>query len=207
MRSLVVVGLAVACAFSSAADTAHEAEYLDATLGVWSTEAQSSDEAYDWVGSHKWRILPEEDNGVWVYQENTIFGANTEAAPAESPAPYFQVAIHFRDLGDGLLHTTTYRVADRAAARGFATGQSAQFDRAWLGEIACMGQMQRVSVGFWSGAATCPNGYKGGVKVESRSVFAPGYFVNWDRGFDANGDHIWGPASGGYIFEKIEDEE
>ena len=31
-----------------------------------------------------------------------------------------------------------------------------------------------------------------------------GYYVNWDRGFDAEGAHVWGPADGGYIFEKKE---
>lgn len=189
------------------AETPTEAAYLETALGTWSTEAQSVSEDYDWVGSQKWRIMPEADSGVWVYQENTIFGANPEAEVSEDPAPYFQVAVHFRDLGDGLLHTTTHRVADRASARAFAKGERETFDKAWLGEIACMGRMQQIGQGYWTGSASCPNGYKGGVKVESRSIFAPGSFINWDRGFNAAGEHIWGPASGGYIFEKEEPTE
>ncbi|MEM9841546.1 MAG: CpcT/CpeT family chromophore lyase [Pseudomonadota bacterium] len=189
------------------AQTATEMAYLETSLGTWSTKAQSVDEAYDWVGSQKWQVFPNSADGVWIYQENAIYGANPEVELTEDPAPYFQVVVHFRDLGDGLLHTTTYRVADRPAAQGFSGGEVTAFDKAWLGEIACMGEMQRVGAGFWHGRATCPNGYKGGVKVESRSVLSPGHYVNWDRGFNAMGQHIWGPSEGGYIFNRVEGDQ
>ncbi len=189
------------------AQTATETAYLETALGEWSTKAQSVDNGYDWVGSQKWQVFPDAGDGVWIYQENAIYGANPDAKVDNAPPPYFQVVVHFRDLGDGLLHTTTYRVSDRAAARQFSTGDLTAFDRSWLGEVACMGEMQRVGEGFWQGSATCPNGYKGGVKVESRSVLSPGHYVNWDRGFNAAGDHIWGPATGGYIFKRMEDKE
>ncbi len=29
--------------------------------------------------------------------------------------------------------------------------------------------------------------------------------TNWDRGFSADGQLVWGPASGGYRFERIDD--
>ena len=204
MRCLALCAVIASLTAPAFAATPTEAAYLEATLGTWSTKAQSVSEDYDWVGSQKWQIMTEAENGIWVYQENTIFGANPDAEVAENPTPYFQVVIHFRDLGDGLLHTTTHRVADRASARAFAKGERQAFDKAWLGDVACMGRMQQVGDGYWSGSATCPNGYKGGVKVESRSVFTPGAFINWDRGFSAAGEQIWGPASGGYIFDKEE---
>lgn len=186
------------------AQTATEAAYMETSLGEWSSKAQSADEDYSWVASQKWQMLPDADNGIWIYQENTILGDNPDAEASDNPPPYFQVAIHFRDLGDGVLHTTTHRVSNRMAAREFARGDVSDFDQSWLGEVACMGRIQQIADGFWQGTATCPNGYKGGVKVESRSVMAPDYFVNWDRGFDADGKHIWGPVSGGYIFKRVE---
>jgi hypothetical protein len=27
--------------------------------------------------------------------------------------------------------------------------------------------------------------------------------VNWDRGFDAHGNLVWGPAAGGYRFRRV----
>ncbi len=187
------------------AQSATEQAYLGDALGLWSSETQSIDERYDWVVSERWRIFPEDQNGVWLYQENTIVASGPGPMPEVMPEPYFQIVVNYRDLGDGLLHTTSYRVADRSAARKVATEPAAEFKREWLGGIACMGQLQSVGAGFWHGGATCPNGYKGGVKVESQSVRAPDYFVNWDRGYDENGIHIWGPADGGYIFNRVEE--
>ncbi|MEM9054930.1 MAG: CpcT/CpeT family chromophore lyase [Pseudomonadota bacterium] len=191
----------------AAAQTATEAAYLEDALGLWSSAEQSSDPGYDWVQSEKWRILEDRTEGVWIYQENAIWGPNAETVPEEAPQPYFQVVIQFRDLGQGLLHTTTYRVKDRAGALSFSRGEADAFDADWIGEVACMGLVQRIGEGFWNGQARCPNGYKGGVRVESYSVRAPGQHVNWDRGFNAAGEHIWGPAEGGYIFKRREDAE
>jgi hypothetical protein len=28
--------------------------------------------------------------------------------------------------------------------------------------------------------------------------------IGWDRGWDAEGNQVWGPDSGGYIFRKVE---
>jgi hypothetical protein len=65
-----------------------------------------------------------------------------------------------------------------------------------------MSTLQRIGEGHYTGAAGCPNAYKGGVRVDSRSVRTPDTYVNWDRGFDADGELIWGPADGGYIFKR-----
>lgn len=194
--------------FSKAhAQTETETAFLETALGSWSSQEQSVDETYSWVNSELARIWTDDEDGIWIYQENTIYAPDPETLPETEPEPYFQVVIHLRDLGDGLLHTTTHRIVDRASARQYSLGNLAEFNSDWLGEVACMGKMQQVADGFWNGAATCPNNFRGGAKVESRSVYAPGAYVNWDRGFNAAGEHIWGPAQGGYIFKRVEEEE
>jgi hypothetical protein len=30
-------------------------------------------------------------------------------------------------------------------------------------------------------------------------------FTNWDRGFTAEGEHVWGPRGGGYEFVRLDD--
>ena len=191
----------------SATDLAAHAE------GLWTSAAQSQSEAYDFVASET-RRHDAIDGGVWLDQQNWILGERAAGDAQElvrtrhDREPYFQVVIRLRDFGDGVVHTTTYRLRPEAlkAARDFVSYRSRTFDLAWLGEAVCMGEQRAVGDGFWHGSASCPNGYKGGVKVESVSVRSPGAYVNWDRGFDAEGNHIWGPASGGYVFKRWEEQ-
>lgn len=185
----------------TAADFAAQAE------GLWTSASQSQSGAYDFVASESRRFTTD-DGQVWLYQQNWILGpraggdAETEMRRRHDVRPYFQVAIRLADFGDGVVHTTTYRIGAEAreSARGFLRDDAQRFDRGWLGEAACMGEQRAVADGYWNGSASCPNTYRGGVKVESTSIRTPGSYVNWDRGYDLDGNHIWGPAEGGYIF-------
>lgn len=207
MRTVFAGLLVWTAAAPALADTAAESFAMGA-LGSWTSAEQSYSDAYDWVESETVRIWPDRDDGVWLYQENAILGASPiePAGAGAKDRPYFQVVIHVRDVGQSSLHTTTYRVADRAAARGAWRDPSA-FSEAWLGEVACMGAQEQVAAGYWRGQADCPNTYKGAVRVVSRSVRTPDAKVNWDRGFDAAGALIWGPAEGGYVFKRKGDGE
>lgn len=206
--AVCALALTVPAHAQTAADFAAQAE------GRWSSAEQSASAAYDYVYSETVRIWPERTDGVWVYQQNWVIGPNTSEVPRYSvrlsEAPYFQVVIQLRDFGDGEVHSTTYRLSGAEAREGawyVRPGSDVAFDEAWLGEVACMGRQQAIAPGFWEGAANCPNGYKGGVRVDSRSIRTPDTYVNWDRGFDADCNHIWGPAGGGYIFKRMEDGE
>lgn len=203
MKALGLVACLIAA--PAAADTA--SEFASDAAGSWSSAEQSVDPGYDWVESEVRRIWPAREDGVWLYQENAIIAASPETSVDGDPKaqPYFQVVVHIQDVGGGALHTTTYKVSDRASAKG-AWKMPDAFSPDWLGEVSCMGSMQRVGQGFWRGETTCPNSYKGAARVVSLSVRAPDTQVNWDRGFDAAGNHVWGPADGGYVFERKETE-
>lgn len=205
IRSIIA---ALAICGAATAQTAED--FASEAVGQWTTIEQSESPDYDWVYSEIMRIWPEREDGVWLYQQNWIIASDSGAAPAysvrASRPPYFQVVIQIRDFGDGALHTTTYRLAN-AEAREAARELSPQvemiaFGADWLGEVACMGRQQFIAPGFWEGSANCPNGYKGAVRVDSRSIRSPGSYVNWDRGFDADGNLVWGPPGGGYIFKR-----
>lgn len=182
------------------------AQFANDAVGSWTSVTQSADPDYDWVESEIVRVLPER-TGVWLYQENAILGASGDdagpEAAARKAAPYFQVVVHLQPMRDGGLSTTTFKIADRAAARS-AWQDASAFDPAWIGEESCNGRVERIGEGFWQGTASCPNSYKGAVRMVSKSVRAPGMAVNWDRGFDADGNVVWGPVEGGYIFERKE---
>ena len=198
LSSLAIIGIAQA-------DTA--VRFAEHAVGAWTSAEQSSDPGYDWVESEMVRIWPDREDGVWLYQENAILGASPDDPDRDDAAkekPYFQVVIHIRDLGGNQVHTATYRVADRAAAKGAWRTPDA-FEPAWLGEVSCMGEMEEVGAGYWRGGTECPNSFRGAVRVVSKSIRSPGAYVNWDRGLDADGNVVWGPPDGGYIFKRKED--
>ncbi|MFN3314375.1 MAG: CpcT/CpeT family chromophore lyase [Hyphomonas sp.] len=185
------------------------AEFAGIATGSWTSRQQSADPRYDWVESETVRILPDRSDGVWLYQENAIMAPSPQETPADGAKdrPYFQIVIQLRSIGAHEVHATTYRLDTpeaRTGARGLWKTTSLEFDPAWIGTVACMNEMGRISEGYWTGQADCPNTYRGGVKVDSRSVRTPDSYVNWDRGFDAEGQHVWGPREGGYVFRRQE---
>ena len=206
----VLSGSATAKALVSDADPA--AEFVAIAAGSWTSREQSVDPRYDWVESETVRILPDRTDGVWLYQENAILASSPVEAPSPDAKdrPYFQIVIQLRSLGPEVVHSTTYRIDTpeaRAGARGLWKVGGEGFDASWIGGVACMNELRRVAEGFWTGEADCPNTYKGAVRVDSRSVRTPDSYVNWDRGFDAKGQYVWGPVSGGYIFLRKETPE
>ncbi len=211
MRAAYVIGCLMMMPQLASAEDAAE-EFMSMASGSWSSRIQSAEPGYDWVESETVRILTERTEGVWLYQENAVIADDPDAPPlpGAKERPYFQIVIHLRTLGPGEVLATTYRLANpqaRLGARGHWARAAQPFDPAWIGEVACMNSMQRVAEGFWQGAAECPNDYKGAVKVDSRSVRTRDAYVNWDRGRDADGKLVWGPANGGYIFTRKEDTE
>ena len=48
----------------------------------------------------------------------------------------------------------------------------------------------------------CQNRYRGASYLVSRSTTSAEGVDNWDRGFDANGEQVWGPISGPYRFRR-----
>lgn len=171
--------------------------------GSWTSATQSAHPAYDWVESEVVRIWPDRTDGVWLYQENAILGTDATAPqePGAKERPYFQVVIQVQPLDAHTVYTTTWRVADRTSARG-GWRSAASFQRSWLGEPSCPGMMREVAAGYWEGGAECPNSWRGATRVLSRSVRTPETYVNWDRGLDGAGNHVWGPRDGGYVFTR-----
>ena len=210
MRAALIIAAGLLAAPGSAAAEDAALELLSLSAGSWTSRDQSSAPGYDWVESETVRILTERPDGVWLYQENAVLGASAGEAPrpGAKDRPYFQVVIQLRSLGPGEVLATTYRLAGPEAAsgaRGIWASPGRAFDPGWIGETACMNRMHRVAEGFWQGTAECPNTYKGAVKVDSRSIRTRAAYVNWDRGFDAAGRLVWGPATGGYVFTLKED--
>ena len=53
------------------------------------------------------------------------------------------------------------------------------------------------------GEQTCSSSLRGARFATSIVEIIPGQITSWDRGFDAQDNHIWGVKKAGYIFNEI----
>lgn len=182
------------------------AEYAAAAPGAFSSEAQHrADPRYDWVEARVVRIWPERTDGVWLYQEQAIVNQPGLTPQAARARPYFQFVARVAPLASGLLRRDNFRVLDGAKWLGLVPGDRriAALGLADLAPASCHNRIEKVAIGVFQGRTeSCANTYKGAAWMQSLSVSTPEMYVNWDRGFDAAGNRVWGPEAGGYVFRR-----
>lgn len=177
-------------------------DYARVATGHFSSAAQhKADPRYDEVEVRIVRIWPERTDGLWLYQEQAIVSVPGKMREEALAAPYFQFVGRIVPLGDGIFRRDNYRVKDGARFAGAKIGALTQAD---LAEASCHNRIERVASGWFTARTeSCANRYKGAAAMRSLSTMSADVQVNWDRGFDAEGRRIWGPADGGYIFDRI----
>lgn len=183
------------------------AEMAGLMTGSFTTLPQAErDERYGVVESEIVRIWPQRTDGIWLYQENAWLGDTPEEADRSAKdRPYFQRIVHIATAGPAMVRRTSYDLSERAPYAGFWRTPEAMPAEA-LGAQTCTGLAHRVAEQYWFAELDCPNAYRGAVRVVSQSINRPGEYANWDRGFGAEGQHIWGPETGGYLFTEITSE-
>lgn len=202
------MGMALILAGLAAAPLA-ESYAADVTGSFTSAAQHAADPRYDIAEVHIVRIWPERTDAVWLYQEQAIVN-QPGLTPAQARAkPYFQFVARIVPLADGTLRRDNFRVRDGAAWAGIRSTDDARLARLGEGDLhpaSCHNLVEKVGAGHWTGRTeSCANGYKGASYMRSLSVATPDRYVNWDRGFDAEGKRLWGPAEGGYIFLRAKD--
>ena len=196
---MLTLALLAAATAATATDPALD-EYARIAPGIYSTEAQHrADSRYDIAEAHVTRIWPERTDGVWLYQEQAILNREGMTQEQARAAPYFQRVARIARTADGRLRRDNYVLTEPKAV----AGRPEAIIPAMLGPAGCHNILERVAAGYWTARTeTCANGYKGAVEMRSLSVQTERVYANWDRGFDAKGERVWGPSDGGYIFEK-----
>lgn len=170
-----------------------------------SAEQAATDPGYAVVEAEIVRIWPSREDGLWMYQEQAIIAAGDTIYENGKANPYFQRVFRILKMDDGRLVRENYELSDPSAAVG-AYKDPTKFNDLSRDDLilgGCANQIERVASGYWRAhITTCPNSYKGATHMTSLSVYTPNSFANWDRGFDAAGTVVWGPANGGYIFKR-----
>jgi len=188
-----------------AANAAVLEDYVRLQVGSFSSEAQAKQDArYDTVTWHVAEIRVDEDPAErWLY---------TESWMAQAPAPYMQRVTRLRAEPDGTISARRYTVPEAAGFVG-AWQDSARLAALKPGELTelpgCDIVIVRAGIGRFEGSTTgsgCRNTYKGASYAISQSALTADEMVNWDRGFNAAGELVWGPAAGGYRFRRVGEE-
>ncbi len=199
---------APAAPLSETAGMALAAAYGDQVTGRFSSAAQhAADPRYDVVEARIVRIWPDRTDGIWLYQEQAIINQDGRTPEQARARPYFQFVARIAPLANGVLRRDNFRVLDGGKWVGMTADDArlAALGAADLAEASCHNRIELVSRGHWvSQTESCANAYRGAAYMTSRSLTTPDRFVNWDRGFTADGQHVWGPRAGGYIFDRVQ---
>ena len=161
-----------------------------------SSEQAAKDSSYYAISLHMYPIWPE--RGQYLYVE--------QALAAMQDKPYRQRVYELRSMEDGVVESHVYKIpADSLWVGKWRTPEAfealALFDLEHL--EGCEVRLTQVGEGHFSGATgdqTCPSVLYGASYAQSQVDVKPDRVESWDRGFDAEGNHIWGAEKGGYIF-------
>ena len=205
MHRLVIVA-ALLVATQSRADPLLDA-YVATSVGRFSTATQhATDPRYDTAEAHVSRLWPEDGTGVWVSHEQALIDRPGLTEAAARAAPYFQRIGHVVRRPDGSLWRDNYTIkaATRFIGLGLPGYAGPQPTRADLGHAGCANIIAPIATGHFTATTSgCANSYRGAVSMLSLAIITPDTYANWDRGFDAAGTRVWGPADGGYVFRRI----
>ncbi|MEB3223138.1 MAG: chromophore lyase CpcT/CpeT [Candidatus Sericytochromatia bacterium] len=172
-------------------------------IGVYDSkdQAQADPENYRDVTLHMVRVWPERTDGPWLYIE--------QALSNQVALPYRQRVYKLSARADGRVASEILTLPEPALqyAGAWRSGQP-------LGQLkpedltprtGCAVILREALPGVWAGSTVdreCPSELYGAtyatsiVKVTSRTL------ESWDRGYDANGEQVWGADKGGYVFIK-----
>lgn len=178
-------------------------DYLRLQVGTFSSEAQAAqDTAY---GVATWHIAE-----IWAGRGSDERWTYSESWMKDAAAPYMQ-RISRITLEGGSVIARRYSVPDAVRYVG-AWRDPKLVDALKSGDLAemtgCDAVITRAGAGRFEGGTVgdhCRNSYKGATYAISRIVLTAVGMLNWDRGFDAEGNLRWGPASGGYELKRIAD--
>ena len=169
--------------------------------GSFNSEVQSQvDSSYINISLHMYPIW--EDKGHFLYVE--------QAMNSRQNKPYRQRIYELKRLSDSTFSSAVYTLdVDSLWIGKWKTPEA--FDAIALKDIAlkegCEVILQRMSDKHYmgkTGDTSCASSLYGASYARSEVEILEDKVISWDRGFDADGNYVWGAEKGPYIFNKLD---
>jgi hypothetical protein len=169
--------------------------------GSFNSEVQSQvDSSYYNISLHMYPIW--EDKGNFLYVEQALNSMQNK--------PYRQRIYEVSRTSDSTFSSAVYKLdVDSLWIGKWKTPKA--FDSITLKDIAlkegCEVVLKRVSPNHFTGKTgddTCVSTMRGASFARSEVEILEDKIMSWDRGFDADGNYVWGAEKGVYIFNKLD---
>ena len=165
-----------------------------------SAEQAAENEAFYHITLEMTRIWPERKGEHWLYVE--------QAAAVSMDKPYRQRIYRLSRGATGDFASAVYLLPEPEAAIG------AWRDSKLLSEIGpddlelregCTVYLEKVGDGRFEGSTrndACKSSLRGASFATSEVIVTTEGIESWDRGFDNEGNQVWGSEQGAYIFKR-----
>ncbi|MBO6606269.1 chromophore lyase CpcT/CpeT [Psychroserpens sp.] len=169
--------------------------------GSFNSEIQAkNDSTYYNISLHMYSIW--QDKGHFLYVE--------QALNSRQHNPYRQRIYELTQLDDTTFSSAIYTITNDSLWIGkWQTPKD--FDKLTMSDVSkkegCEVILKRLDKNHYKGQTgerSCESTLYGASYATSEVEIWNNRIVSWDRGFDADGNHIWGAEKGGYIFNKLD---
>ncbi len=145
-------------------------------------------------------IWPSRTDGFWFYVE--------QASAANLTQPYRQRVYRLTQENDSTFVSTVYTLPDPLRFAGawkepeaLNTIKPDSLTEREGCAIILKNYGTEMFVGSTAGL-DCDSDLRGAVYATSIVIISPDQMYSWDRGYNINGNQVWGAETGGYIFKK-----
>jgi hypothetical protein len=173
-------------------------EYMTGSFS--SKEQAEKDTNYFNIELEMVQIWKDRTDGPWIYVE--------QALAENKDKPYRQRVYHLKNRADLRIESIVYTIPDPLR---FAGDYKKEFpllritpDSLKLRE-GCDVVLYMDDNGYFEGATVdknCSSDLHGASYATSEVIIYKDKLISWDRGFNENGEQVWGATEGGYIFKK-----
>ncbi len=175
-------------------------ELFSLMQGSFNSENQArADSAYYNISLHMYPIWKEK--GHYLYVEQALASVQEK--------PYRQRVYEIKRTNDSILTSAVYTINNDSLWIGMwktpKTFDTLSPDDITLKE-GCEVYLRKLEENHFKGKTgknTCASTLRGASFARSEVEIYKDKIVSWDRGFDEEGNYVWGAKNGGYIFEKI----
>jgi hypothetical protein len=200
MRTLLILLFILILHFNAYSQRDVEA-LVDYMVGSFSsTEQAEKDSSYFNIELEMVQIWKDRTDGPWIYIE--------QAAAETKEKPYRQRVYQIRQRSDGKIESIVYSIPNPLK---FAGDYNKEFPLLRLTpdslvlRSGCEVVLYRTDDGYFQGGTiekNCSSDLRGASYATSEVMIDRDKMITWDRGFDENGNQVWGATKGGYVFKK-----